>query len=196
MQLFFDWFIKNYQEIIGAATGVIYVLLSVKQNIWLWPVGIITSVFQLIVFYEKRIYADMSLQAYYVVISAYGWYIWKFGKRKNEIKRPVIKMKLYNWLIFIFVSIIIFFLIRFILIRYTNSDVPNIDAFTTALGVTGTYILARKYIENWYVWLLVNIISSGLYIYKGLYLYSALYAFLAIMSEIGFLKWKKDLKKI
>jgi len=193
MDQLLDWSVANFMEIIGFISGIIYVFLSIKQNIWLWPVGITTSLFQLIVFYKSRIYADMGLQGYYVIISLFGWYIWKFGKNRNEIKRPVISLNIEKWIVFILSSILLYFVIRFILIKFTNSDVPNIDAFTTALSITGTYLLAKKYIENWYTWLIVNFVSSGLYIYKGLYLFMVLYGFLTVMSVIGLIKWKEDM---
>lgn len=179
-------------EIIGAITGLLYVYLSIKQNILLWPLGIITSIFQLMVFYNSRIYADMSLQVYYVLISTYGWYVWKNGKKKEDKERPVQYLNKRKWTVFFLVSLILFLLLCFVLMKFTNSDVPNIDAFTTALSITGTFLLAKKYIENWYVWILVDVVSSGLYIYKGLYFFAALYFFLAIVSIIGIKEWKRE----
>ena len=195
MHSFLDWISQNYFEIIGALTGILYVILSSRQSIWLWPLGIITSALQLIVFYYKRIYADMSLQGYYVLISIYGWYIWKNGKKKNERKRPVSNLSKSNWALFFFISTVCYFIIRYVLVTYTNSDVANIDAFTTALSITGTFLLTRKKIENWLIWIVVDSVSSGLYIYKNLYMFAVLYAFLTLMSFYGYSLWKKDMVK-
>jgi len=191
MHISLEWLGAHYLEILGTFTGFVYVFLSIRQNILLWPVGLLSSIFQLIVFFESKIYADMSLQAYYVIISVYGWYHWKYGKKKNQKKLPVLKMKTNHWVVFIFSSMTLFFIIRYFLIHLTDSDVANIDAFTSALSITGTFLLARKYIENWFIWIIVDIVSAGLYIYKGHYFFMFLYSFLALMSIIGYKKKKK-----
>jgi nicotinamide mononucleotide transporter len=193
MQFLLDFFLEHHLEIIGTITGLLYIFLSVNQSIWLWPVGIVTSAFQLIVFFQSRIYADMSLQGYYVLVSFYGWYIWKFVKNKDEKKRPVITLGIKDWAYFSLATGVIFIALMLALIRFTDSDVPRIDAFTSALSITGTFLLARKYLENWCVWIVVDTVSAGLYIYKGLFFFAFLYFFLAIISFVGLKKWRKDI---
>ncbi len=193
MQSVLTW-IQEYSEILALISGLIYIFFSIKQIIWLWPLGIISSALQLIVFFEKGIYADMSLQAYYVLISFYGWYSWRFGKPKNAKKLPVIKMNQLSWIIFIISTLLIFVIIRFVLVNFTNETVPNLDSLTTALSITGTVLLARKFIENWLVWVVVDVISTGLYIYKEIYYLSALYFVLTVLAIVGYVSWKKDLR--
>jgi nicotinamide mononucleotide transporter len=189
-----EWLQVHFIEIIGTLTGIVYVFLSIKQHILLWPLGILSSLFQLIVFYNSKIYADMSLQVYYVVISIYGWYHWVYGKKQNEKKLPVQRLDLIHWTVFLLVTTLIFIAIRFALLRFTDSDVANVDAFTSAFSITATFLLARKYIENWIVWIIVDFCSAGLYIYKGHYFFTFLYAFLAVMSIIGYREWKRELR--
>lgn len=192
MQFLLDWFLVHYLEIIGTLSGFLYIYFSIQQKIWLWPVGLFSSICQLIVFFNSKIYADMSLQAYYIIISLYGWYHWSKGKM-NKANLPVIRMKYKEWGVFLVSNIIIFIIIRFVLISYTDSDISNIDSFTTALSITGTVLLARKYIDNWYIWIVVDFVSSGLYIYKEKYFFALLYGVLAVLSIIGYKNWRKDM---
>lgn len=187
------WLQNNYIELIGAITGLIYLYLEIKQRVWLWPIGIITSAFYIYIFYVSKFYADMGLQFYYLIISIYGWYHWLFGG-KTEVKNslPVTATPKSIYLPLIAVSIVMFFLIRYILLDFTDSPVPTGDAFTTALSITATWMLARKYIEHWYVWVVVNAVSLGLYVYKGLYPTSVLFVFYTTMSVVGYFQWKKD----
>ena len=188
-----NWLKTNYLELFSALSGLIYIFLSVRQNIWLWPLGVFTSVLQASVFLNSKLYADMSLQVYYVIISIYGWYYWFFGKQKNEKKLPVITSNSKTWVYLIIITILLFFIIHHILKKYTNSDVPVLDSFTTAASITGTWMLARKYLENWIIWIVVDIISTGLYIYKELYYLAALYFILTVMAVKGYKEWKKGL---
>lgn len=188
------WLANNYIELIGALTGLIYLYLEIKQRVWLWPLGIVTSAFYIYIFYVSKFYADMGLQFYYLFISIYGWYHWLFGgnvRAKNTL--PVTHTPKSIYLPLFAASIAFFILIRFILVRYTDSPVPVGDAFTTALSITATWMLARKYIEHWWLWVVVNSVSLALYIYKGLYPTSVLFVFYTTMSVVGYYQWKKEI---
>lgn len=188
------WLGDHYIEVFGALAGIIYVFLEIRQSIWLWPVGLITSAVYVWVFFASKFYADMALQTYYVVISVYGWYWWlKGGKKYDSDSLPVtrLSMKLAGILLFIF--LLLFAGIWYLLFNYTDSPVPIGDAFTTALSIVATWMLARKIIEHWLLWIVADFVSMGLYIYKGLYPTVILFAVYTIMAIVGYREWRKTL---
>ncbi|WP_163323481.1 nicotinamide riboside transporter PnuC [Draconibacterium mangrovi] len=191
-----EWLLGNYIEILGAILGLAYIFLSIKQHILTWPTGLLTSALYVLVFFNTRLYADMGLQVYYVVISIYGWYFWITGKKQNEKKVAVKTTRKILWLKLAVVSIALYALILFILRNYTNSDVPHMDSVTTALSIVATWMLARKYIEHWLLWIFIDAFSAGLYVYKGLWATVILFIVYTVMALLGYIEWKKDLKSI
>lgn len=191
----FNWLTENYIELFGAIAGLVYIFLSIKQNIWLWPIGIINVSLYVYVFFISKFYADMGLQFFYLFISFYGWYNWIRGNRKEKnADMPVIKTDKKLMIRLFFVSLIIMAAISFVLVNYTDSDIPYWDAFTTAFSITATWMLAKKMIEHWLIWIIVDLISAGLYIYKGLYPTTILFVVFTVLAFIGYYQWKKDLK--
>jgi len=182
-------------EIFGVITGIIYVVLEVKQNRLLWPLGIATSAAYVYIFFGGKFYADMGLQLYYVLISIYGWYFWsRGGTRRVKGELPVIRInrRQFTWLLLVFMAAWIG--IYFVLDRFTDSVVPVGDSLTTALAIVATWMLTRKIIEQWFLWILANGVSIGLYIYKGLYPTVILYAVYTGMAVYGYFEWKRSLK--
>jgi nicotinamide mononucleotide transporter len=192
-----NWFILHRVELIGTLISFVYIYFSIKQNIWLWPFGLISSAIYVYVFLKSGIYADMGLQVYYVIISAYGWYYWKSNQDKNtkavKIKSVIHARYVIIWLIL--VSSVLFVLLSQLLIYYTNSTIPYLDAFITALSITATWMLTKKYIEQWLIWIVVDTVSAGVYFYKELYLTIILYIVLAILAYVGYKAWIKDFRK-
>ncbi len=190
----YDWIINNYIEIIGAVLGVLFLYFEIKEKSLLWPTGILTSLFYIFIFYKAQFYADMGLQFYYVIVSIYGWwYWWRGSSNEAEEDLPIVHLYVKLAWILLAVSVLLFVLISFILVHYTDSPLPYWDAFTTALSITATWMLARKILEQWWLWILVNSVSLGLYIYKGLYPTVVLFAFYAALSVVGYWQWKKTL---
>ncbi len=191
-----DWLADHYIEVFGAVTGILYVILEIKQNIWLWPLGLITSGIYVYVFFTSKFYADMGLQTYYLVISVYGWYWWLRGGRKSEADAlPVSRVSMSLSAVLLFVFLVLFVGIWFILDNYTDSPVPVGDAFTTALSIVATWMLARKIIEHWLLWVIADFVSMGLYIYKGLYPTVILFTVYTVMAVIGYREWRKTMLK-
>jgi nicotinamide mononucleotide transporter len=195
MEIAINWLINNYFEVVAAALGFVAIYLQIKQNVWYWIVSIIMVTMYIYIYIDARLYADMSLQVYYLVISFYGWYMWLFGKKENDHKSElpvsVSSGKLLQLLGII--SIVLFFIIAWILSNFTNSDLPYWDSFTTSLSFVATWMLARKKIENWLVWIVVDAVSVGIYIFKALYPTAILFLFLTILAYVGYRRWKKDL---
>jgi nicotinamide mononucleotide transporter len=158
------------------------------------------------VYYDAGLYADFGINIYYLVAAVYGWVMWKYGGKirrlvspqsnKTEITRelPITFMPRKHIIPLMVVAIAVFLLIAFILIRFTDSNVPLLDSFTTALSIIAMWMLARKHIEQWWVWGIVDLVSAGLYIYKELYFTSALYLLYAIIAIFGYWKWKSMMK--
>jgi len=189
-----NWLLNNYIEVLGAVTGLIYLYLEIKQNIWLWPLGIATSAFYIYVFFNTKFYADMGLQVYYLVISFYGWWHWLYGGGLSETDElPITKTSLKQWFYISLASIVLFVLMVFVLKNFTDSPVPYGDAFVTSLSITATWMLARKLIEQWWIWVVVNLVSLVLFIWKGLYPTSILFFFYFTMAVVGYFEWKKEI---
>jgi nicotinamide mononucleotide transporter len=192
-----NWILIHWFELVAALLGVIGIFLQIKQNPAYWLVSIVMVSMYIWVYFDSGFYADMSLQVYYFVISIYGWIFWMFGKKSkintNEAKLPVTKLSVKALLLSLFISLLLFAVIFYILKHFTDSTVPLGDAFTTALSFVATWMLARKIIENWIFWIVVDVVSVGLYVHKGLFPTAVLFAFLSIMAVIGFFAWRKDL---
>ena len=196
IQYFFDWAIRNWVEILGTVLGIIYIFLSIKQNIFTWLTGLLTSVLYIYVFFVSKFYADMALQVYYVWVSIYGWWLWARGVNTNKghEELPVIRLKKKLAGVLAIISILLWIGIYFVLKYFTDSPVPVGDAFTTALSIVATWMLARKIIEHWIIWVVVDFISLILYIYKGLYPTSVMFVVYTIAAIWGYFEWKKQLK--
>jgi nicotinamide mononucleotide transporter len=189
-----NWLLNNYIELLGAVTGLIYLYLEIKQNIWLWPLGILTSAFYIFVFFTSKFYADMGLQVYYLVISFYGWWHWLYGGNSiNKVELPVTRTSVKQWIYLFLISLVLFVVMVIVLKNYTDSPVPFGDAFVTALSITATWMLAQKLIEHWWIWVVVNLVSLGLFIWKDLYPTSILFFFYFAMAVVGYYQWKKEM---
>jgi len=191
-----DWIITNAFELFAAALGFVAIYLQIKQNVWYWMVSIVMVSMYIYIYIDAKLYADMSLQVYYLVISFYGWYMWLFGKTVDHHKTalPVSKTPQKQGYLLGIISIALFFLIAWFLIQFTNSDLPYWDSFTTSLSFVATWMLARKKIENWLIWIIVDAVSVGIYIYKALYPTAVLFLFLTILAWVGYKQWQKDLQ--
>lgn len=187
---------QNYIEVFGAVTGIIYVLLEVRQNIWLWPLGIITSATYIWVFFVNKFYAEMSLQVYYLVISILGWYWWKRSDGEKAVRKVLVvsRLKLNTGLYITVIFLMLFAVLWFILNNYTDSPVPVYDSFITSLSIIATWMLARKIFEHWYLWIFVNFISAAVFMSRGLVPTTVLYLVFGIMSFFGITEWKKSMK--
>lgn len=183
----------NYLEIVGTFVGLLYLWFEYKASIWLWPVSIIMPAIYIIVYYEAGLYADSGISVYYLLAGVYGWWVWlrhASGKREKPIACTPPKLFIPLFVILC----VVFVLIGKFLEIYTDSTVPWWDSFTTALSIIAMWMLAHKYVEQWLVWLVVDVVSCGLYIYKELYFTSLLYGLYALIAFYGYLKWKQLMK--
>lgn len=178
-------------EVFGFITGGLCVWLVVKQNIWNWPVGIANNIFFIILFFQSRLFADMGLQFIYIILSVIGWYLWlKGGKDRTELTVTRAPVKLMFGLMFLLV--VSTGILTYILIQ-VNDSAPFLDALTTMLSLAAQFLLTKKYIQNWYFWIIADVIYIYLYFAKGLGLTAVLYAVFLSMCLIGLNRWRKSL---
>ena len=181
-----------WTEVAGFVTGALCVWLTVKRNIWNFPIGIANNVFFWVLFIESGLYADAWLQVVYVVLAGIGWYWWLHGgpQRQALHVRPTPR---WAWLAAnVFVASATW-LVYVILTSNTDSAVPLGDALTTALSLGAQIMLNRKWIGNWWLWIVADVIYVGLYAFKGLYLTSVLYAGFLVLCLVGLRAWRRTL---
>lgn len=195
MEVVIAYLQANWIELAGSVLSIIYLYLSIKQRVSLWIFGFLCSLLYVVVFFQSKFYADMSLQFYYLGVSAFGWISWKAGKPENRKELPVKRTTPLSGAIILVIALVLYFLYYFILSEYTDSPLPKADAFTTALSIVATWMLARKMIEHWWLWIIVDSVSAGLYFYRALYPTAILFVIYTIMAIIGYLQWKKSLSK-
>ena len=186
-----DYLMNNWIEILGTICGVVYLYQELKASIWMWATGIIMPALSIVVYYETGLYADLGINVYYLLAAIYGLCVWQFGKKKDQKELPITHTPTKKYGLLALTFVVSFLAIGFILQNYTDSTVPWWDSFTTALSIVGMWMLARKWLEQWWTWVIVDAVSSGLYIYKGIYFFAALYAIYTIIAIYGFFKWQQ-----
>lgn len=182
----------NWVEITGSILSLIYLYLSIRQKVSLWIFGFLASALYVVVFFDSKLYADMSLQLYYLVVSVYGWINWKRGKEEKELPATVTTRKM--WFKLALATVAIYFIYYFVLLYFTDSTIPKSDSLVGALSIIATWMLARKLIENWLVWIVANALCVGLYIYKGLYPTVILFVIYTVMAVVGYIQWRKTIE--
>ncbi len=190
----------NPLQVAGTLVGVLYLIQEIKASKWMWITSIIMPLISVFVYFRAGLYADFGINVYYVVIAVYGFCSWKWGGRLKkgnpdggqpakggelEISGTPLKM----WPVLAAASAAVFCLIYLVLVNFTDSTVPAADSFTTALSIVGMVMLSRKWIEQWWVWAVVDVASTGLYIYKGIYGYAVLYAVYTVLAFYGYARW-------
>ena len=180
----------EYIEIAGAVIGLLYLYLEYRASVYLWPVGVVMPLFYIYIFFVSRFYADMGINIYYLFASIYGWIRWN-KSASQEQGLAITHMPFRYWSIALLALSILFAVIAWILIRFTDSPVPFGDSFTTALSIVAMWMLANKYIEQWGLWIGVNVVSCALYAWKGLYPTALLFVVYSIVPIFGYIKWKQ-----
>ena len=180
-------------ELVAVIFGVVSVLLSVKENIWSWPTALINVALYTLLFYRTGLYSDMGLQVVYFVLSIYGWYEWLYGgKGRTELNVSRTPADAYGSRC------------RGSRSRSGRStamprricpalSLPYVDAATATVSLVAQYLMTRKYLENWTLWIVIDVVYVGMFIYKGLYLTAGNYAIYLVLAVMGHIAWKKSL---
>lgn len=186
------WLPLELLETFGFVTGAWTVWLTVKQNIWSWPIGIVSSGVFLFVFFQARLFADSGLQIVYVVLGLLGWYWWLFGgKERSKLSVGNSSLKT-NITLAVIAVVATYFFTNYL--KSINDAAPFLDALTTVLSLIAQYLLTKKYIESWYIWISVDVIYIYLYATKGLGLTSVLYFVFLSMCIKGIIDWRNSQK--
>ena len=188
-------------EILGTVVGLVYLWLEYRASIYLWVAGVVMPAIYIFVYYEAGLYADFGINIYYLLVAIYGWVAWKtgfsfIGRNVQNGELPITRAPRRAWAVALVSFLVAQFSIAWILVNHTDSTVPWADSFTTALSIVGMWMLARKYIEQWWVWCVVDVACSALYIYKELYFTAVLYAVYAIIAIFGYYKWKRMMQSL
>ncbi|MES2808336.1 MAG: nicotinamide riboside transporter PnuC [Bacteroidota bacterium] len=187
------WQHQTWLEITGVITGLLCVYLAAKNIIWNWPFAIVSVTIYIFIFWDAHLFADMGLQVYFLVVNIYGWYYWS-QKAANEDKVPVIRITKKEILLAA-IAVAAFTFILGSLLHYTSASFPYLDSFCAACSVVAQILMARKVVENWLIWIFVDIVYVGVYLFKDLHLTAAMYAIYVVLATIGYIDWKRDWKK-
>ena len=185
--------IKLILQIVGIALGLLYLWLEYKANIWLWVVGMLMPCVHCVLYYKSGLYADCAMQAYYIAAGLYGLAVWLLGHKRTEKPLKIDHTPLRLALPLVVIYGVLHAAIYFVLVRFTDSSVPFWDAMTTAMSMVAMWLLSRKYIEQWLVWLVVDAITVGLYFYKGIPFTAGLYTLYTALAVVGYLRWKREI---
>lgn len=192
----------NWLEAAGLIFGLLTVFFLIKENIFTWLCGIIYILISFVIFWQQQLYGDFLLHVFFLFLNIYGWYHWVYGEtsRKDSVKVAWLSLK--RNVIYALISILGIFFFGYFLINihliFTNltpASVPYWDAATTSLSVTAMWLTARKKIENWIYWLIVDVLAAGIYVYKDIYFYALLYFIYIGLAVAGFLTWKKIIQR-
>ena len=186
------WTLMSPVELAATVLGLVSVWLTTRQNVWCWPTGIAMVVLYVWIFFQARLYSDMGLQVVYIGLQVYGWYFWVFGD-PDRPQPPVTRIRTgeaLGWLVAAFVGVAV---LGTAMDRLTDADLAYPDAVTTVLSLIAQWLMARKVLESWLIWITVDVLSVGIYFLKDLYLTTGLYAVFLGLATLGYLRWRKDL---
>jgi nicotinamide mononucleotide transporter len=192
MTAFATWFSAHGLEFIAVVFGIISVLLSVRQNIWSWPTALVNVALFFALFYKSGLYSDMGLQVVYFVLSLYGWYEWLYGGKDRTALR-VSRTPARTSLILLGIGAVVWLGLARITSRLPGVALPYLDAALTTASLVAQWMMTRKLLENWMLWIILDIAYVGMFIFKGLYLTAANYAVYLALAVLGHVAWKRSL---
>jgi nicotinamide mononucleotide transporter len=182
-------------ELIGFFTTILCVWLSAREIVWGFPVAIVASGFYGVVFYQAKLYSDAGLQVVYIILSFYAWYQWLYGG-KNRTELPVSRVPGRLIPVLSGIGMLAAGTLGYLSHRFTDASLPYLDASTTATSLVAQWMLAKKHLENWLVWIAVDIVYIGMYFYKGLYPTAVLYFIITGLAVQGYWHWRKNLSTV
>jgi len=181
----------NWLEPVAVATGIVSVWLSVKQRIWSWPTALVNVALYFVVFREQKLYADMGLQVIYFVLSLYGWYEWLYGgEHRTALK--VSRVSAGTTVVLAAIAVAGVAVLGTLFARFTDAALPYVDSATATTSLVAQWMMTRKILENWAVWIAVDVVYVGMFIYKHLYLTSGLYAGFLVLAVMGHVQWRRS----
>lgn len=190
-----DFITSHGLDIFTTVLGLVYILLEYRASIWLWAVGIVMPALDIWLYWSHGLYGDAGMAVYYTLAAIYGYAVWKWGKKSGTTEElPITHMRKRLYLPTILFFLTAWGITYYILVTFTNSTVPLLDSFTNALSFVGLWALARKYIEQWFFWIIVDGVCCYLYVVKGIPFKALLYGLYVAIAIAGYIKWKKMMK--
>jgi nicotinamide mononucleotide transporter len=183
----------TWLELVAVVLALAMVGCNIREIHWGWPLAAASSILYFALFWRNKLYGDASLQVFFAVVAVWGWFQWLRGKRPDGSALHVAKLAPRGVAAVLLACALLWPATGWFLDRYTDTDVPWWDAFPTAVSLVGQVLLGRKYIENWLVWIAVNVVAVGLFAYKGLWLTVGLYTVFIVLSVVGWRAWAKRL---
>lgn len=188
---------SQWLDILTTILGLIYIWLEYRAHIALWVIGVIMPALDIVLYWQHGLYGDAGMACYYTFAALYGFYVWKFVKtRKKKEPLPIIFMPRRQYLPTIVYFFVAWAAVYYVLITWTDSTVPLLDSFTNALSFVGLWALARKYVEQWVFWMVVDGVCTFLYIKKGIPFKAMLYGLYVVIAIAGYLKWRSVAKTV
>ena len=203
-----DFLTAHWLDITTTVLGLAYILLEYRASIWMWAVGFAMQALGIVLYYQKGLYADCGMEFYYLAMTMYGWWRWTHPKTKTHPQRLPVRegsdcsqgentamdithLPFREGLGVGLLALFLWVAIYWLLVMFTNSNVPLADSFTTALSIVGIWALAHKYLEQWFIWIAVDVVTSVLYFYKDIPFKASLYALYVVIAIFGYLKWRR-----
>ena len=193
--MYCEFLSAHWLDITTTVLGLAYILLEYRASVWMWAVGFAMQALGIVLYYQKGLYADCGMEFYYLSMTVYGWWRWSRPRETHPRPLPVSSIPCKEGLRMGLLALFLWAVIYWLLVTFTNSNVPLADAFTTALSIVGIWALAHKYLEQWFIWIAVDVVTSVLYFYKDIPFKASLYALYVVIAIFGYLKWRKMIKK-
>lgn len=179
-------------ELIAVLFGIVSVYLSTRENIWSWPTALVNVSLFFALFYRSGLYSDTGLQIVYFVLSIYGWYEWLYGGA-NRTAISVSRTTRTTWTVLVGIGIVLWAALGSITSRLPGTALPYVDAATTTVSLLAQWMMTRKLLENWLIWIAVDVVYIGMFIFKGLYLTAFNYGIYLALAVLGYIAWKRSL---
>ena len=194
----------HWLDMLTTALGLAYIILEYHASIWLWAVGFAMQSLGIVLYYQNGLYADCGMEFYYLVMTVYGWWNWirKTPSQPSSAEHGgaaaestlITHFPLRLAYIWTAITLVAWAALYIFLVTCTDSRVPLADSFTTALSFAGIWALARKYLEQWLIWIVVDVVTCCLYFYKDIPFKASLYALYVVIAIFGFHKWRRMMK--
>lgn len=182
-------------EFVAVLVGVVSVLLSVRQNVWSWPTALVNVSLFFVLFFRSGLYSDMALQGVYFALSIYGWYEWLYGGEGRTTLR-VSRTTPKTWLAMSTIGVAFWAIDGALTSRLPGAAIPYLDAATATTSLVAQYMMTRKLLENWIVWIVVDVVYVGMFIWRGLYLTAVNYAIYLVLAVLGYIAWKRSMEQV
>ncbi len=188
----------SWWEYVAVMLSVGYLLLAAKQSLWCWPAAFVSTLIYTMLFYNGALLMDSMLNVFYMAMAFYGWYSWRnqpLSSHEVDAELPISAWSWQRHCTIGSITLVVSLILGYVMDNYTRADYAYLDTLTTCFSVVATFLVARKVLENWLYWVIIDGISVYLYVNKGFYLTSVLFMFYTTMSVWGYMQWRETLNQ-